>query len=70
MLDGMTPDVTASVPALGGDFRLPGEERTLVVTMEPMTLRVSGTDALAGAPYAANEKALILGGDRPAAPAD
>ncbi|MGE0008776.1 MAG: hypothetical protein AB7S92_24750 [Parvibaculaceae bacterium] len=70
MLDGMTLDVTTSVPAIGGDFRLPGEERTLVLTMEPMRLHVSGTDAVAGAVYAANEKALVLGGDRPAAPAD
>jgi hypothetical protein len=70
MLHEMTLDVTQSVPEVNGDFRLPGGERSLVLTLEPATFHISGTNVVAKAAYASNAKALILNGDQSAVPAN
>jgi hypothetical protein len=68
MLHEMTLDVTQSVPEISGDFKLPGEDRALVLTLEPATLLVGGTNVVTKSAYASNARALILHADQPAAP--
>jgi hypothetical protein len=68
MLREVALDVTSSVPDMSADFTLPGEERSLVVTLEPMAFDVGGTNVVAGATYASNAKALILNAGQPIAP--
>lgn len=70
MLHEMTLDVTQSVPKIDGDFKLPGESRTLVLTLEPATFLVGGTNVVAKSATASNAKALILNDDRSSVPAN
>jgi hypothetical protein len=70
MLNEMTLDVTQSVPEIQVDFSLPGESRTLVLTLERASLHVSGADVVAEAAHAWNEKAVILNADKSAIPAN
>jgi hypothetical protein len=70
MLHDVELDVTPSVPEIDGDFGLTGEERTLVLTLEPMTFELAGTNVVGKAAYASNAKALILSGDQSAVPAN
>src|SRR4029079_10941182 len=70
MLHDVALDVTPSVPEIDGDFGLTGEERTLVLTWEPMTFEVAGTNVVDKAAYVSTAKALILSGDQSAVPAN
>lgn len=70
MLHDVMLDVTPSVPEISGDFRLPGEDRALVLTLEPATFDISGTNVVAKAAYAPNAKALILTDDQTSVPAN
>jgi hypothetical protein len=70
MLNEVTLDVTQSVPEINGDFRLPGEDRALVLTLEPVTFHIADTNVVANATYTSNAKALILDGDQSAVPAN
>ena len=70
MLHGLTLNLTQSVPEIDDDFNLPGEERALVLTLEPVAFLVSGTNLVDNAAYASNAKALILSGDQSAVPAN
>jgi hypothetical protein len=68
MLHDMPLDATPSVPEIDADFRLPGEDRSLVLTLEPLALVISGTNVAAAATYASNAKALVLNAVQPIAP--
>ncbi len=68
MLHAMTLDVTQSVPEISGDFKLPGEDRALVLTLEPATFLLGGMNVVAKSIYTANAKALILNAERSAVP--
>jgi hypothetical protein len=70
MLHEVTLDLTPSIPEIDGDFSLPGKGRTLVLTLEPMTFRLAGTNLIDKAAYVSNAKALILSGDQSAVPAN
>lgn len=70
MLHEMTLDVTQSVPKIDGDFKLSGEGRTLMLTLEPATFLVGGTNVVAKSAYASNPKAIILNDDRSSVPAN
>ncbi len=70
MLHDLTLDLTQSVPQIDDDFSLPGEERALALTLEPVAFLVSGTNLVDKAAYASNAKALILSGDQSAVPAN
>ncbi|MGE3875511.1 MAG: hypothetical protein AB7F74_21365 [Parvibaculaceae bacterium] len=70
MLNKMTLDVTPAIPEIDGDFSLPGEDRALVMALEPMTFRISGTNVIAQAAYVSNSRSLILNADLPAVPAN
>jgi|GEM_PF-4718897 len=70
MIHEMTLDVAPSVPEIGGDFRLPGEDRVLALTLEPATFDISGTNVVGKAAYALNAKALILTADQAGVPAN
>lgn len=70
MLHDVTLDVTQSVPEISGDFRLPGGDRTLVLTLELATFDIAGTNVVAKAAYASNAKALILTDDQTSVPAN
>jgi hypothetical protein len=70
MLHEVTLDVTRSVPEIDGDFSLPGEDRTLALTMERMAFQIAGTNVVDKAAYSSNSKALILSGDLSAVPAN
>jgi hypothetical protein len=70
MLHEMTLDVTQSVPKIDGDFKLPGEGRALVLTLEPATFLVGGTNVVAKSATVSNSQALILNDDRSSVPAN
>jgi hypothetical protein len=70
MLHELTLDVTQSVPDIDGDFSFAGEDRMLVLTLEPIMFQIAGNNVVGNAAYASNAKALILSGDLAAVPAN
>jgi hypothetical protein len=63
MLHQMTLDLTQFVPQVDDNLSWPGQERDLVLTLQPMAFFVSGANAADKAAYASNAKALILNAD-------
>ena len=67
LLNAVTLQAWYAVPELNGAFQLPGEERSIVLKLDPVEYQIVGTGVKFTAGYTANEKALIVGGTLSAA---